>query len=268
MAGAWLEQENAPPGSEVEPSEQRARSAALSVEQSPPEWLEVKPRAARRSWPRSLAVVALMLTLFVGLGYFFATRPLFLNQDSLTMEQVVAIAQPAVVYIEVPHTNGRTYAKGSGVIVEEDGIIVTNQHVIADGSEINVELSDGRSFVASVLSSDAPMDIAVLRISCVGLPVVNMGNSDHVAKRQRVVAIGNPGDARNQATEGEILLRRLKHEGQLYIVSSVATDHGSSGGALLNYDGQVIGITSAGAEVNGQKVTLAVPINSIKAFLP
>lgn len=232
-----------------------------------PDWQELRPRAARAP-RRPLLLWGLMLALLLTLGCSLVLSSFASNQGSLTLEQVVAIAQPAVVYIEVPHNNGLTYAKGSGFIIDQNGIIVTNQHVIDDGTEIRVKLNDGRSFVASVLCSDALRDIAVLKINCSDLPFVSMGNSDKVVKRQRVVAIGNPGDIRNQVTEGEVILRRLKHEGQQYIVATVVTDHGSSGGALLNYDGQVIGVTSAGAEVEGQKVTLAVPINTIKAFLP
>jgi serine protease Do len=131
-------------------------------------------------------------------------------------------------------------ALGSGFIISADGLIVTNRHVISGAGSVLVRLADGREFAARVMGTDAPTDIALLRVDATNLPPLHFGSSRDVAVGDPVVAIGNPFGVGQSATAGIISGRGRAIPGDPYIdflQTDAAINHGNSGGPLLSMDG-------------------------------
>jgi hypothetical protein len=166
----------------------------------------------------------------------------------------------SVVYIEVAFEDGKG-ASGSGFIISLDGRIVTNYHVIDGAASGKVVLNDSTTFTdIKVLGWDKERDLAIIKIGGSGLPAVTTGNSDAALIGEAVVAIGSPLGLQNTVSTGIISARR---EGFLQTTAPIS--HGSSGGALFNMMGEVIGITSAGME-QGANLGFAIPINEVKSL--
>jgi serine protease Do len=167
----------------------------------------------------------------------------------------------------------REHSLGSGVIVSDDGYILTNNHVIRHASTIDIQLADKRSFKAKVVGADQPSDIAVLKIEAKGLPTVHLGDSDTLHVGDIVMAFGNPFGLSLTVTRGAVsALGRTGIEPgglQSFIQTDAAINPGNSGGALVNVHGQVVGINTAilsgnsgpGGEGGFIGIGFAVPIN-------
>ncbi|HUS00959.1 MAG TPA: trypsin-like peptidase domain-containing protein [Chitinophagaceae bacterium] len=241
----------------------------------------------------------------------------FFNQDGspaagpVDFTQAAAAASPAVVHIKtktnprqvnnsLPNQrnplsdmfgddlldqllgNGRQrspqMASGSGVIVSEDGYIVTNNHVVSGADEVTVVLSNKRSYTAKVVGADPSYDVAVVKISANNLPFMLYGNSDETKIGQWVLAIGYPLTLETTVTAGIISakgralgLNRDKTGTRAYAVESfiqtdAAVNMGNSGGALINTNGQLIGINSAIASPTGVYAgySYAIPVNIVR----
>jgi len=171
----------------------------------------------------------------------------------------------------------KVMAGGSGVIISANGDILTNHHVIegAHGSdaEIEVKLSDGRTFPAKVLGKDKELDIALIRIETNHLPFAALGDSDKAKVGEWVVAIGNPLGLDHTVTQGIIsakgrTARALGGPSGLesFLQTDAAINRGNSGGPLLNLRGEVIGINTA-IRADGQNIGFAVPIDMVKRVL-
>jgi len=164
---------------------------------------------------------------------------------------------------------------GSGFIVSEDGLVVTNKHVVLDGdAEYTVLTNDGEKYSAKVLARDPIRDLAVLKIEATELPFAKLGNSDSVKLGQTAIAIGNAlGEFRNTVSVGVIsgLSRTITASGGLgftekiegVIQTDAAINQGNSGGPILNLRGEVIGINTAIAS-GAQNIGFAIPINQVK----
>ena len=160
---------------------------------------------------------------------------------------------------------------GSGVIVSADGYIVTNHHVIDGAEEIKVELNDNRSFAAKVIGSDPPSDLAVLKIETKGLPVLPLGDSDRVRVGDIVLAVGNPLGVGQTVTMGIISAKGRQtglSDGSFedFLQTDAPINQGNSGGALVNTNGELIGINSQILSPSGGNIGLgfAVPANMAK----
>ena len=166
---------------------------------------------------------------------------------------------------------------GSGVILSEDGYIVTNNHVINGATEINVMLNDKRSYQAEVVGADPSTDIALLKIKEKNLPFVAYGNSDELKVGEWVLAVGNPFNLNSTVTAGIIsakgrgsILEGDRAHGVFPIESFIQTDAainpGNSGGALVNSNGELVGINTAIMSSNGayQGYAFAIPVNIVK----
>ena len=163
---------------------------------------------------------------------------------------------------------------GSGVIFKSDGYIVTNNHVIEGAREITVSLSDGRTFKGKVIGADALTDIAVVKVDAADLPTAVFGNSDDLVVGEPAIAIGNPMGLEFQGTVTagvisalnrtlDITERRLK-----LIQTDAAISPGNSGGALVNADGEVIGINSIKISASGvEGLAFAIPINTVQQII-
>ncbi len=166
-------------------------------------------------------------------------------------------------------------ALGSGVIVREDGLIVTNSHVVKDAQDIKVVLNDRREFPATVVTVDAKTDLAVLRIK-VGdarLPVLPLGDSDQLEVGDLVLAIGNPFGVGQTVTSG-IVSATARAAGGIndygyFIQTDAAINPGNSGGALVDMAGRLIGINTAIYSRTGGSLGIgfAVPVNMVKTVV-
>ena len=201
------------------------------------------------------------------------------NRPDGSIAALAAAVTPAVVSIDA--TNSLGSATGTGFIIDSNGYIVTNNHVIADAvynSKITVTLADGQEFLASVVGNTYEYDIAVLKIKATGLPVVELGNSDGVVVGDTVIAIGSPLGLQSTVTSGIIsALDRPVTTGdndELSFIEALQTDAainpGNSGGPLIDAKGRVIGVNSAIATNTSNKeeagsigLGFAIPINLV-----
>jgi len=227
------------------------------------------------------------------------TRPLVSPEEVPLLEQinrenvrVVAAAEPSIVRITAmgpadPHAqifgdlpfkipgmprafHSMEPSYGSGVIISRDGYIVTNYHVVEDAVSVEVQLGDQRTFPARVLASDAPSDLAVLKIAATDLPALPWGDSDKVEVGEQVFAIGNPFDLDDSVSKGIVsaMGRDLPDSTNYedYIQTDAAINVGNSGGALINIHGELIGINAAIASFTkgNEGVGFSIPSNLVR----
>ncbi|HEY0767812.1 MAG TPA: DegQ family serine endoprotease [Steroidobacteraceae bacterium] len=155
---------------------------------------------------------------------------------------------------------------GSGFIINSDGYILTNTHVVANADEVTVRLTDRREFPAKVIGADQRTDVAVIKISATNLPIVKLGDPSRIKPGQWVLAIGSPFGFENSATAGIISATSRSVPGENYvpfIQTDVAVNPGNSGGPLFNMAGEVIGINSQIFSRTGgfMGVSFAIPID-------
>ena len=201
-----------------------------------------------------------------------------LPDGKLTSEQIIEKVSPSVVAITtyVNYQNYQAEGMGSGIIIREDGYIVTNAHVIEGAKGITVQLSDGTSYEGRVVGSDTQTDLAVIKIDAAGLTAAVFGNSDQVKMGEKVLAIGNPQSMAfvGSATQGIVsgLNREVTAGGQNgtavthytnLIQTDAAINPGNSGGALVDADGKLIGINTLITSYSGNYsgVGFAIPVN-------
>jgi len=163
------------------------------------------------------------------------------------------------------------HALGSGFVLEEDGLILTNAHVVAFAQEVIVRLTDRREFKARILGSDRATDIAVLKIDARHLPTVNVGNPAELKVGEWVLAIGSPYGFENTVTAGVVsaTTRALPGESAFpFIQTDAAINPGNSGGPLFNARGQVVGINSQifSGTVGSQGLAFAIPIDLARSI--
>src|SRR5437588_5045340 len=165
-----------------------------------------------------------------------------------------------------------TRGTGSGVIISQDGLILTNNHVISGADQVRVRTANDKTFQAKVLGSDARADIALIKIAAPNLIPATLGDSDQIEVGQWVLAVGNPLGYSNTVSAGVVssLKRTLPTENNGILLDAIQTDAainmGNSGGALANDQGEVIGVNSAIASLDGGSIGVgfAIPINRAK----
>jgi serine protease Do len=162
---------------------------------------------------------------------------------------------------------------GSGVIVDKDGYILTNNHVVKGADEIKVTLSDKREFTGKVIGNDPKSDIAVVKINSNHLPVLQWGDSDKLRVGETVIAIGSPYGLNQTVTSGIVSAVGRANVGiadyEDFIQTDAAINPGNSGGALVNSRGELIGINTAIFSTSGgyQGIGFAIPSNMAKSAL-
>ena len=165
---------------------------------------------------------------------------------------------------------------GSGVIVSEDGYIVTNNHVIDRAQEVTVTLNDNREYAAEVIGVDPTTDLAVLKINAEGLPRITFANSDDVRLGEWVLAVGNPFNLTSSVTAGIISAKGRNiniidnsSAIEAFIQTDAAVNPGNSGGALVNTSGELIGINTAISSRSGsyEGYSFAIPSNIVRKIL-
>jgi len=182
-----------------------------------------------------------------------------------TPEEIFASASPAVVYIVSMTATGEK-ALGSGFIIDNDGVVVTNYHVIYLTKEISVKLTDGRSYpVTGVINYDVNRDICILKIDANNLPTVDLGNSDKAQIGEKIYAIGNPLGLEYTFSDG-MLSGTRDYQGIEYLQFTAPVSPGNSGGPLISEQGQILGIVTF-VRAGGQNLNFALAINEISAFI-
>jgi serine protease Do len=205
------------------------------------------------------------------------------------------LVTPGVVHIKSTFANSdaspygeqaTAQASGSGVLIEKNGYIATNNHVVENASRIVVVLPDRRQFEAKLVGRDPNTDLALLKIDVSGLPVVKFGNSDDVLVGEWVLAVGYPYSLNTTATAGIISAKgrnigiisqspaaesanQSSHAIESFIQTDAAINPGNSGGALVNLSGELIGINAAIASYTGSYAgyAFAIPVNLAKKIL-
>jgi serine protease DegS len=162
---------------------------------------------------------------------------------------------------------------GSGVIVDSEGHLVTNHHVIQGADEIRVQLADGRIATPSIVGTDPDTDLAVLRVDVEDAPFMPMGRSNEVRAGDVVLAIGNPFGLSQTVTQGIVSATGRGRLGvadfEDFIQTDAAINFGNSGGALINTDGELIGINTAvlSQALGTDGISFAIPVNMVRGVM-
>ncbi len=214
--------------------------------------------------------------------------PLSVPMMPMSFAPIARAANPSVVTIntvgeetEKSAWSGRlrkrqTSGLGTGFIIDADGTIVTNNHVVQDATTVAVKLSDGQEFPARIVGRDPPTDMAVVKIEAKGLAALSLGDSDRIDVGDWVVAIGNPFGLEHTVSAGIVSAKgRTKEDVPLdpsgyynFLQTDASINPGNSGGPLLNLRGEVVGINSAIRGGGAQGIGFAIPINMVKQLLP
>lgn len=186
-------------------------------------------------------------------------------------------ANPAVAFIETlqdaPGEEG-THGLGTGFLIDPEGTLLTNYHVIRGAKQITVTLS-GRAYTAETVGFDSATDVAVIRVRRTNLPSLALGSSSKVHVGDWAVAIGNPFGLEHTVSAGIISAKgRTRHDVDLdpagyydFLQTDASINPGNSGGPLLNLDGEVIGINTA-IRSGANNIGFAIPIDMVRALLP
>jgi hypothetical protein len=174
-------------------------------------------------------------------------------------------AAEAIVTVRA-YADGELVSTGSGFFVRNDGVIVTNMHVVVDGDTLEIELADGEVFDdVYVLSGDDKRDLIVLQVSTAGTPVLQVADDREVRIGDPVYVLGNPLGLRGTFSDG-IVSGKRNEDGVNYLQVTAPISMGSSGGPVLNSDGDVIGVATAYLE-GGQNLNLAIPARHAMGLL-
>ena len=177
-------------------------------------------------------------------------------------------AHGAVVSIVVSDKNGHPLAQGSGFLISKDGQVVTNYHVIRNGSSAVIKFPDGAFFVVDgVLASDKDRDVAIIKAHGNDFRALTLGDSNLLQVGEEVVAIGSPLSLESTVSNGIVsAIRTVEDEGGKFLQITVPISPGSSGGPLFNMSGKVVGITTSHIK-GGENLNFAIPINDVKPML-
>jgi serine protease Do len=174
-----------------------------------------------------------------------------------------------------PRRHGKEYkpkqqGSGSGVIIDESGYVLTNNHVVSGADKITVKLSDGREFKAKRIGTDPKTDLALIKIDSKNLPVATLGDSDKIEVGEWVIAIGNPFGLEHTVTVGVVSAKSRSGLGtgtyEDFIQTDASINPGNSGGPLVNINGEVIGINTMIVGL-GTGIGFAIPINMAKNII-
>ena len=162
---------------------------------------------------------------------------------------------------------------GSGVIIDSAGYVVTNHHVVKNAEDIRIQLADGRVAVPRLVGSDVDTDLAVLSIELPDLPAMQLGRSDTLRIGEVVLAIGNPYGLSQTVTQGIVSATGRTQLGlsrfENFIQTDAAINVGNSGGALVNLNGELVGINTAvlGGPANTEGISFAIPVNLVRGVV-
>ena len=223
---------------------------------------------------RGLISIAL---LFVAAGSFGQDQPAEKPADAAapvnsdagmdkTVQQLAVLVKKSIVVVTFRGRDGERQGLGSGFIIDPNGLIATNLHVIGEARPISVELQDGRKFdVTAIEATERSHDLAVLRIDAKDLPALPLGNSDDLQDGQPIVAIGNPVGLERSIVSG-VLSGRREIEGRTMLQVAMPIERGNSGGPLLDLRGRVHGLLTL-KSLKTENLGFAMPVNALKPLL-
>jgi V8-like Glu-specific endopeptidase len=212
---------------------------------------------------RYMAAVPLLLAAMSAQNAPSTTKGRHLDIPAISRE-----ANGAIVSIVMSDKEGHPIAQGSGFFISKDGRLVTNYHVIKNGSSAVVKRPDGAFFVVDgVLASDKDRDVAIVKVNGNSFKALTLGDSDRLQVGEEVVAIGNPLSLESTVSNGIVsAIRTIEDEGGKFVQITAPISPGSSGGPLFNMAGEVVGITTSHIK-GGENLNFAIPINAVKPTL-
>lgn len=203
------------------------------------------------------------LIFYCGSILLFAALPSLTQAN--TAASIARLASQSIVEIEVAGANG-LLASGSGFIIDSSGVIVTNYHVIENGDSITIRLASGEEFDrVFVIAHNKRFDLALLKISTVDLPVLPLGSSASVSVGDEVFVLSNPLGLARSFSQGHVGALRVR-DGIEILQITAPMSQGSSGGAVLNTEGEVIGVAT-GVMQEGQNINIAIPVKYVAGLL-
>jgi len=236
---------------------------------------------------KSSVAGGLRRAVFALLVYILAA---YSNASAFTAEEIATIeayekVAPSVVNITTQTCEVEFFfcaspsvtGSGSGVVLRQDGLIITNNHVVSEAQNIWAVLCDGRRLAAKITASDREDDLAIIRVDPGDKPLkaIKLGDSDSLKVGERVLAVGNPFGLGQTLTSGVVSMtdRSIKDDGKVLkhlIQTDASINPGNSGGALINLDGELVGLCTAILSPTGASIRLgfALPVNRIKAVAP
>lgn len=207
---------------------------------------------------------------------FKSTTPTdFIDAAENSIESVVFIRALEKVEDQGYYSDAYTASSGSGVIISSDGFIVTNYHVVENASEVEIMLNNNKEYKARIIGSDVNTDLALLKVEAENLPFLIFGNSDSLRVGEWVMAIGNPFRLQSTVTAGIVSAKArniniLEDRGiESFIQTDAAVNPGNSGGALVNTNGDLVGINAAILSISGkyEGFSFAIPANLAKKVI-
>jgi S1-C subfamily serine protease len=206
-----------------------------------------------------------MFRLFVWLCLGCSCLNVSAAEDPDIIARLFSQKADAIVLIAVESKDGDKL--GSGFFISRDGKIVTNYHLISGGRKVVVKTKNGSVYLPQrIINLDPERDIAVIQIGVERVNYLRMGDSNGVVVGQRVLTIGNPMGLESTVSDGLVSSVRVSGQGLKLFQISVPLSNGSSGGPLIDLEGNVIGITTA-SFMKGQNLNFAMPINYVKTLL-
>ena len=223
---------------------------------------------AQSAKPAAATLGGSSLQSIPGLAAAPATPIAASTPPQMSIPAIAKAADGAVVSIIMLDKDGSPIAQGSGFLISDDGVILTNYHVIAEGSSAVVKLPDGAFYVVDrVLAFDKARDVAVIKAHGSNFRTLTLGNSDRLQVGEEVVAIGSPLSLESTVSNGIVSgIRTVQVEGGKFLQVTAPISPGSSGGPLFNMAGEVVGITTLNLK-GGENLNFAIPINDAKPLL-
>jgi hypothetical protein len=221
--------------------------------------------APTQTEPQATQIKGLPSGAVVGSAY---RKPVQSAPPRKDIPTIAKAANGSIVSVVMSDKDGKPIAQGSGFLVSRDGLIVTNYHVILEGSSAIAKFPDGAFFVVDgVVAFDKTRDVAVIQAHGKNFRTLTLGNSDRVRVGEEVVAIGNPLSLESTVSNGIVSgIRTVKEEGGTFLQVTAPISPGSSGGPLFNMAGEVVGITTLYLK-GGENLNFAIPINDAKRLL-
>jgi len=212
---------------------------------------------------RYIAVVSLLVATMSAQNTPSTNKGRHLDIPAISRE-----ANGSIVSIVMSDKKRHPIAQGSGFLISKDGQVVTNYHVIKNGSFAVVKLPNGTFFaVDGVLASDKSRDVAIIKMHGNDFRPLTLGDSDRLQVGEEVVAIGNPLSLESTVSNGIVsAIRSVEDEGGKFVQITAPISPGSSGGPLFNMAGEVVGITTSHIR-GGENLNFAIPINAVKPML-
>jgi regulator of sirC expression with transglutaminase-like and TPR domain len=183
-----------------------------------------------------------------------------------TVEELAQELKPSIVVITVKGRDSGKFDLGTGFVIDANGGIATNMHVIGDGRLIAVDTADGKKYdVVSILATDRARDLAVIKIDAKNLKALPLGDSDKLKEGQAVVALGNPQGLKHSVVAGVVSGRR-DIDGASMLQLAIPIEPGNSGGPVVDMEGRVQGIVTLKSQIT-DNLGFAVPVNSLKTLI-